>query len=128
MTDMCSLSPMQENDREILDFANLEALPIRFSKIRYNTCGSKVRNVLEIKFSESSIILYGSANFVRSSIISVYSVGKSTCCLLYTSNLRGGYMLQKDQIYINNSVEAMMDEKRRELMGDVALILFPEEK
>ena len=37
-------------------------------------------------------------------------------------------MLQKDQIYINNSVEAMMDEKRRELMGDVALILFPEEK
>ena len=45
-----------------------------------------------------------------------------------TKNLRGGYMLQKDQIYINNSVEAMMDEKRRELMGDVALILFPEEK
>ena len=44
------------------------------------------------------------------------------------SNMHIGYMLQKDQIYINNSVEAMMDEKRRELMGDVALILFPEEK
>lgn len=45
-----------------------------------------------------------------------------------TRNLRGGYMLQRGQIYINNSVEAMMDEKRQELTGEVAEILFPPEK
>lgn len=45
-----------------------------------------------------------------------------------TRNLRGGYMLQNGQVYINNSVEAMADEKRRELTGDVASILFPPEK
>ena len=45
-----------------------------------------------------------------------------------TRNLRGGYMLQNGQVYINNSVEAMVDEKRRELTGDVASILFPPEK
>lgn len=45
-----------------------------------------------------------------------------------TRNLRGGYMLQKGQVYINNSVEAMVEEKRRDLTGDVADILFPPEK
>ena len=45
-----------------------------------------------------------------------------------TRNLRGGYMLQNGQVYINNSVEAMVDEKRRELTGDVASILLPPEK
>lgn len=45
-----------------------------------------------------------------------------------TRNLRGGYMLQRGQIYINSSVEAIMDEKRRELTGEVAQILFPPEK
>lgn len=45
-----------------------------------------------------------------------------------TRNLKGGYMLQKGQIYINNSVEAIVDEKRQELTGDVASIMFPPEK
>lgn len=45
-----------------------------------------------------------------------------------TRNLKGGYMLQKGQIYINNSIEAVMDEKCRELTGEVAAILFPSEK
>lgn len=45
-----------------------------------------------------------------------------------TRNLKGGYMLQKGQVYINNSVEAMVEEKRRDLMGDVADILFPPEQ
>lgn len=45
-----------------------------------------------------------------------------------TRNLRGGYMLQKGQVYINNSVEAMVEERRRDLTGDVADILFPPEK
>lgn len=45
-----------------------------------------------------------------------------------TRNLKGGYMLQNGQIYINNSIEAVMDEKCRELTGEVAKILFPSEK
>lgn len=42
-----------------------------------------------------------------------------------TRNLRGGYMLRSGQVYVNNSVEAMVDEKRRELTAEVASILFP---
>lgn len=45
-----------------------------------------------------------------------------------TRNLRGGYMLQKGQIYINNSVEAMVEDSRRDLAGDVASILFSPDK
>ncbi len=45
-----------------------------------------------------------------------------------TRNLKGGYMLRKGQIYINNSVEAMVEENRRLLTADVADILFPPEK
>lgn len=43
-------------------------------------------------------------------------------------NIKGGYMLRKGQIYINNSVEAMVEENRRRLTADVAEILFPSEK
>lgn len=45
-----------------------------------------------------------------------------------TKKIKGGYMLRKGQIYINNSVEAMVEDKRRELTADVAEILFPPEK
>lgn len=45
-----------------------------------------------------------------------------------TRKIKGGYMLRKGQIYINNSVEAMVEDKRRELTADVAEILFPPEK
>lgn len=45
-----------------------------------------------------------------------------------TRKIKGGYMLQKGQIYINNSVEAMVEEKRQELTADVAAILFPPEE
>ena len=45
-----------------------------------------------------------------------------------TRNLRGGYMLQNGQVYINNSVEAMVQDKRRELTAGVAEILFPPKK
>ena len=45
-----------------------------------------------------------------------------------TRKIKGGYMLRKGQIYINNSVEAMMEDKRRELTAGVAEILFPPEK
>lgn len=42
-----------------------------------------------------------------------------------TRELRGGYMLKKGRVYINNSVEAMVEEKSRDLTGAVAEILFP---
>ncbi len=45
-----------------------------------------------------------------------------------TRDLRGGYMLQQGQVYINNSVEAMVEDKSRELTKDVVNILFPPEK
>lgn len=45
-----------------------------------------------------------------------------------TRKIKGGYMLRKGQIYINNSVEAMVEDKRRELTASVAEILFPPEK
>lgn len=45
-----------------------------------------------------------------------------------TRKIKGGYMLQKGQVYINNSVEAMVEDRRRELTSDVAAILFPPEK
>lgn len=45
-----------------------------------------------------------------------------------TRKIKGGYMLRKGQIYINNSVEAMVEDKRRELTAGVAEILFPPEK
>ncbi|MDY4747528.1 MAG: V-type ATP synthase subunit E family protein [Candidatus Fimisoma sp.] len=45
-----------------------------------------------------------------------------------TRKLKGGYMLRKGQIFIDNSLEAMVEEKRRDLTGEVARILFPTEK
>lgn len=45
-----------------------------------------------------------------------------------TRKIKGGYMLRKGQIYINNSVEAMVEDKSRELTAGVAEILFPPEK
>lgn len=45
-----------------------------------------------------------------------------------TKKIKGGYMLRKGQIYINNSVEAMVQDKRRELTAGVAEILFPPKK
>ena len=45
-----------------------------------------------------------------------------------TRKLKGGYMLRKGQIFIDNSLEAMVKEKRRDLTGEVARILFPTEK
>ena len=45
-----------------------------------------------------------------------------------TRKIKGGYMLQKGQVYINNSVEAMVEDRRRELTSEVAAILFPPEK
>ena len=42
--------------------------------------------------------------------------------------MKGGYMLRKGQIFIDNSLEAMVEEKRRDLTGEVARILFPTEK
>ena len=45
-----------------------------------------------------------------------------------TRKLKGGYMLRKGQVYINNSVEALVEDRRRELTSDVAAILFPPEK
>lgn len=45
-----------------------------------------------------------------------------------TRNLRGGYMLQRGMIFINNSVEAVVEDKRLGLTAEVATILFPPEK
>lgn len=47
-----------------------------------------------------------------------------------TRNLRGGYMLQNGQVYINNSggSHGIARKTGRELTGDVASILFPPEK
>lgn len=45
-----------------------------------------------------------------------------------TAAIKGGYILRRDRVYINNSVEAMVEEKSRDLTGEVAKILFPPEK
>lgn len=44
-----------------------------------------------------------------------------------TRGHRGGYLLRRGQIYINISVEALVDEMRQELTGQVAAILFPKQ-
>lgn len=43
-----------------------------------------------------------------------------------TRNVRGGYMLQTGKVYINNTVEALVEEKRDELSGEIAAMLFSE--
>ena len=40
--------------------------------------------------------------------------------------LRGGYLLQSGKVYINNSMEALVEEYRDELSADVYAMLFPE--
>jgi V/A-type H+-transporting ATPase subunit E len=44
-----------------------------------------------------------------------------------TRKIRGGYILKKGKVYINNSVEAMVEAQRSEAMGEVAQILFSPE-
>lgn len=44
-----------------------------------------------------------------------------------TRNFKGGYVLQKGQVFIDNSVESVIQEKKNELTGEVANILFPPE-
>lgn len=43
-------------------------------------------------------------------------------------NIRGGYIIQKGQVFIDNSVEAVVLEKKKELTAQVAAILFPPEQ
>lgn len=43
-----------------------------------------------------------------------------------TRNLRGGYLLQSGKVYINNSMEALVEEHRDGLRADVYAVLFPE--
>ena len=45
-----------------------------------------------------------------------------------TRKLKGGYVLQCGQVFIINSVEAVLQEKKKELTMEVAGILFPPEK
>ena len=43
-----------------------------------------------------------------------------------TRNIRGGYMLQTGKIYINNTIEALVEENRDDLSGEIAEMLFSE--
>ena len=43
-----------------------------------------------------------------------------------TGNLRGGYLLQSGKVYINNSMEALVEEYRDDLSADVYTMLFSE--
>ena len=45
-----------------------------------------------------------------------------------TRKIKGGFVLQKGQMFINNTVEAIVEEHRQDLVADVAAILFPPEK
>lgn len=45
-----------------------------------------------------------------------------------TRKINGGFVLQKGQMFINCTVEAMVEEHRQELVGEVAAILFPPEQ
>ena len=42
-----------------------------------------------------------------------------------TRKLRGGYMLMCGQTFINNTIEALVDEARPELVAEVAKMMFP---
>jgi len=42
-----------------------------------------------------------------------------------TRNLRGGYMLRAGQTFINNTVEALVDENKAALTGEIVKMLFP---
>ena len=41
-----------------------------------------------------------------------------------TKNIRGGFLLKKGSIYINGTVEALVEEAKEDLVGDVAAQLF----
>lgn len=45
-----------------------------------------------------------------------------------TRKIQGGYMIKQGQIYIDNSIESVVEENRRDLTAEVAEILFPPEK
>lgn len=41
-----------------------------------------------------------------------------------TRAVRGGYMLQSGKVYINNTIEALVEENRDDLSGEIATMLF----
>lgn len=41
-----------------------------------------------------------------------------------TRDIEGGFLLKKGSVYVNGTVEALMDEAREELVGEVAARLF----
>ena len=41
-----------------------------------------------------------------------------------TRNMKGGYLLQVDKIYINNTIEALVEEQKDRLSFEVAKMLF----
>ena len=41
-----------------------------------------------------------------------------------TRNIKGGFLLKKGSVYVNCAAEAMVDEAREDLVGDVAARLF----
>ena len=41
-----------------------------------------------------------------------------------TKNIRGGFLLKKGSIYINGTVEALVEEAKEDLVGEVAAQLF----
>ena len=43
-----------------------------------------------------------------------------------TRDIRGGYLLQSGRVYINNTIEALVEESRDELSIEVASMLFSE--
>ena len=43
-----------------------------------------------------------------------------------TRDIRGGYLLQSGKVYINNTIEALVEESRDELSIEVASMLFSE--
>lgn len=41
-----------------------------------------------------------------------------------TKNIRGGFLLRKGSVFINGTIEALIDEAREDLIGEVAAQLF----
>lgn len=41
-----------------------------------------------------------------------------------TRNIRGGFLLKKGSVYMNGTIEALVDEGREELVGEAAGVLF----
>ena len=41
-----------------------------------------------------------------------------------TKNIKGGFLLKKGSIYINGTVEALVEEAKEDLVGEVAAQLF----